>query len=165
MEGRPTTLHLSGCIRTTVRRLVELRKGTVDTDGTILSNQVPKEPGKSQKGITIRRSINNMGGLRGREKKITWPMLMNIWLSLMFVALLSKRDRNRVAGRTWGSGGNCVTTFKTVFAIEVISYIDIGITTGHNFIEHGQDVIILFQSCRIGCGSYEEEMILNDWLG
>ena len=92
---------------------------------------------------------------------------MNIWLSLMFVALLSKRDRNRVAGRTWGSGGNCVTTCKTVFAqaVEVISYIDVGITTSDNFIEHGQDVVILFQSCRIGYGSYEEEMVLNGWLG
>jgi hypothetical protein len=91
---------------------------------------------------------------------------MNIWLSLMFVALLSKRDRKRVAGRTWGSGGNCVTC-KTAFCYcaSVISYIDIGIATSDNFIEHSQDVITLFQSCRIGCGSYEDEMILNGWLG
>ena len=35
-----------------------------------------------------------------------------------------------------------------------ISYIDIGVATSDNFIEHGQNVIILFQFGRIGCGSY-----------
>ena len=97
-------------------------------------------------------------------------MLMNNWLSLMLVALLSKRDRNRVAGRTWGSGGVCVyITCKTAplllcTLVKVFSYKDIGVATSDNFIEHCQDVIILFQSCRIGCGSYEDEMILNGWF-
>jgi hypothetical protein len=100
----------------------------------------------------------------GREKKYTWPMLMNIWLSLMLVALLSKRDRNRVAGRTLGSGGVCymhVSRLCYCASKGVISYNDVSIATSDNFIEHGQDVIILFQYCRIGCGSYEDEVILN----
>ena len=53
--------------------------------------------------------------------------------------------------------------FVTVLVIAVkgvISYSDVRIATSDNFIEHRQDVIILFQSCRIGCGSYEDEMIL-----
>ena len=105
-----------------------------------------------------------VGGER-EKKKYTWPMLMNSWLSLMLVALLSKRDRNRVGGRTLGSGGVCYKhvrwSFVTVLVKGVISYDDVGVATSDNFIEHGQDVIILFQSCRIACGSYEEEMILN----
>ena len=90
-------------------------------------------------------------------------MLINIWLSLMLVALLSKRDRNRVAGRTLKFGGVCLTC-KTVIAKEAISYSDVGITPSNNFIKHSQDVIIFVQSCGIGCRSYEDEMILNGWL-
>ena len=89
-------------------------------------------------------------------------MLMNISLSLMLVALLSKRDKNRVAERTWGSGGVCYIHVRTAFAIVLmISYSDIGVATSDNFIEHGENIIILFQFCRIGCGSYEDEMILD----
>ena len=47
----------------------------------------------------------------------------------------------------------------------MISYNDVGGATSDNFIEHGINVIVVFQSCRIGSGSCEDEMILNDWLG
>ena len=56
----------------------------------------------------------------------------------------------------YASGSTC----KTVVAND--SYNDVGIAASDNFIKHGQDVIILIQICRIGCGSYEDEMILND---
>ena len=48
------------------------------------------------------------------EKKNTCPMLMNIWLSLMLVALLSKRDRNRVWGRR-SVGGVCYINVRRFF--------------------------------------------------
>jgi hypothetical protein len=82
----------------------------------------------------------------------------------MLVALLSKRDRNLVTGRTSGSGGVCCLHVRRLCyrtGKGVIPYNDVGVATSDNFIEHGQDVIILFQSCRIGCGSYKDEMILN----
>ena len=107
--------------------------------------------------------IYKLYGKLEEKKNNTWPMLMNIWLSLMLVALLSKRDRNRVAGRTSGSGGVYIHVRRLCYCISkgVISYNDVGIATSDNFIEHGQDVITFFQSSRIGCGSYEDKMILN----
>lgn len=38
LEDRPMFLHPSECIQTAVQRPAELQKGTVGTDGTILSN-------------------------------------------------------------------------------------------------------------------------------
>ena len=119
LEDRPRILHPSECTRIAVQRLVELQKGSVDIDGTILSSSAPKEPGKFTKKVIATRSINNMGGGE-REIIITWPMLMNISLSLMLVPLLSKRDRNRVAGRTSGSGGFCYIHFKMSFAAVLV---------------------------------------------
>ena len=53
-----------------MQRLAELQKGIVDIDGTILSNQAPKEPGKSHKkkkrrNVNIKK--NNMGGGERKE--------------------------------------------------------------------------------------------------
>ena len=93
---------------------------------------------------------------------------MNIWLSLMLVALLSKRDMNRVAGRTSRFGGVCyILVRRPCYCTSkgVISYNYVGVATSDNFIEHGQDVVILFQSCRIGCGSYEDKVILPGCSG
>ena len=98
----------------------------------------------------------------GREKK--YLANANEYLAFLYVGSTFVETRQET-GRRAHSGirhgllhvrnGLCCTS------IRVISYNDVGIATGDNFIEHGQDVIILFQSCRIGCGSYEDEMILN----
>lgn len=71
----------------------------MDTGDTILSIRVPRAP------FVDRRILSRKNGVY--ESKHTCPMVMNNSDSLIFVALLSNRERNRVGGRVAGSGGTC----------------------------------------------------------
>jgi len=66
----------------------------VDIDDTTWNSRTPTAPDRMNKMTT--------GSSLARH---TCPISMKSWLSLMFVALLSNRDKNRVAGRTLVSGG------------------------------------------------------------
>ena len=60
----------------------------------------------------------------------------------MFVALLSNRDKNLLAGRAYRSGGFLKRGIKADFdKIELLTYINVVISRGDKLIEHLEDVV------------------------
>jgi hypothetical protein len=64
-----------------VQRHAELQKGIVDIDGTILSNQAPKEPGE----ITQKKNRRNVMGGGERKKKKIYLAYANEYLAFLDV--------------------------------------------------------------------------------